>query len=418
METTRLRIKREYAPLTVYSSIVVPTNGFSTLLQTYNVRHSEYIPNRAVTPLTILPKVIAYAPDGSLSSPLANANLDEEKLNWYVDGQPIADVWAVGTDYEILTVGSDRGALVVYKNIPVTQQHRLHFEGILLDRRLPSADTEETGYACQVHEVKTREVTLRTIELADFEYKVELSCDPVVHYNPFVDPLLLYDYKRSHDIEQTMTEEEAKASRLAYEFNIPIVVFKGENQTTSEDDYTIKMFRIGDDNALTEISVDGENELIEFDREHIKLDLRLITLENYCVILYVRGEEKDRTQFAVRRLDPKFTQISHNNQTGIPATAKGRYDNLTMEHNGKILDCPGLSLKIVWFTDTAYKTAVQHNEGDETLFSLEKTGIGKNYNDDWLEIYTQIDYKPAYSVATLDDEDIAVDESGNVLIIN
>ena len=404
METTRLRIKKEYAPLTVYTSVVVPTNGFSTLLQTYKAKDREYIPNRQITPTTIMPKVIAYAPDGSLKTPYANSMLAD--MHWYVDGTEISEVWTEGTDYEILTAGSDRGGLVVYRNIPTTEQHRLHFEAVVADMRLG-----------QNIEVKTNDVTLRTIDLAEFQYKLGLGCDPVVHYNPLIDPLLIYDHRRAHGMEQTMTEEQAKASKLAYLCNIPIVLFKGDTQATSEDDYTIKLFRIGDNNALTEIGVADDNEIVEFDREHILVDMRLVTLENYAVVVYVRGEEKDRIQFAIRRIEPKYSQPTHANQTGIVPTAKARYDQLTFEINGKILECPGLSLRITWFTDTEYKKNVQHNEGEETLFSLNKTGIGANYDDDWLEIYTNIEYKPAYAIAT-DGEYILTDDDGTPFIIN
>lgn len=404
METTRLRIKKEYAPLTVYTSLVVPTNGFSTLLQTYRAKDQEYIPNRQISPLTIMPKVIAYAPDGSLKTPYANSMLAD--LTWYVDGTEISEVWTENTDYKILTAGSDRGGLVVYRNIPTTEQHKLHFEGVLADNRLG-----------QNIDIKTNEVTLRTIDLAEFQYKVSVGCDPVVHYNPLIDPLLIYEHKQANGIAQTATLAEVTADKLSYLCNIPIVVFKGEAQATAEDDYTVKLFRIGQNNALTEIDASPEHEVQELDRNHILIDLRLITDENYAVVVYVRGEEKDRTQFGLKRLQPKYTQITHANQTGIVPTAKARYDFLTMEHNGKILDCPGLSLQIVWYTDTEYKKKVMHNEGEETLFTLGKTGIGSNYDDDWLEIYTNIEYKPAYSVAT-DGDSILTDENGSVLIFN
>ena len=404
METTRLRIKKEYAPLTVYTSLVVPTNGFSTLLQTYKAKDQEYIPNRQLTPTTIMPKVLAYAPDGSLKTPYANSMLAD--LTWYVDGTEISEVWTEGTDYEILTVGSDRGGLVVYRNIPTTEQHRLHFEAVLADSRLG-----------QNIEVKTNDVTLRTIDLAEFQYKISVGCDPVVHYNPFTDPLLIFEHKQSHGIAQNVTEQQAAASKLSYLCNIPIMVFKGDAQATAEDDYTVKLFRIGANNALTEIDASPEHEVQELDRNHILIDLRLIDDDNYAVIVYVRGEEKDRTQFGLKRLKPKYTQITHANQTGIVPTAKARYDYLTMEHNGKILDCPGLSLQIVWYTDTEYKKGVMHNEGEDTLFSLSKTGIGANYDDDWLEIYTNIEYKPAYSGAT-DGEYILTDETGKPFIFN
>lgn len=417
METTKLRIKKEFAPLTTSAHLVVVSNGFSTLLQTYNVRKKEYNPNRNLSPTTIKPNVIAYANDGSLSSPYANGMLSQDSLNWFVDGKPIAEVWTkaekdssgriiAANDYDILTVGSDRGSLVVYKNIPTTEQHRLYFEGVVADKRLG-----------QNIDVKTDEVTLRTIDLAEYQYKLNLGCDPVVHYNPFIDPLLLFEHKVSQGIEQDLTEAEAKADKLSYLCNIPIVLFKGDKEAEATDDYTIELYRIGENGTETQIGVADDNEIVEFDRTHILIDLRMVELENYRVIVKVRGEEKDSTQFAIRRLQPKYDNIEHGNQTGIVPTATARYDRLTMQSNGKILECPGLSLKIDWFTNSAHATAVQHNEGEETLFTLAKTGIGNTYEDDWLEIYTQISYKPAYDVA-IEGDDIWTDEDGTPFIFN
>lgn len=403
MEITKIRIKKEFAPLTIYTSIVVVSNGFSTLLQTYKLRTNEYIPNRNLTPTTIKPNVIAYANDGSLKTPYANANLAD--MHWYVDGVEISTVWTEGVDYEILTAGSDRGSLVLYRNIPTTEQHRLHFEGVISDTRLG-----------QRLDVKTDEVTLRTIVLAEYQYKLGLGCDSVFHYNPFADPLLLYEHKVSHGITPDITEAEAKGDKLSYLCNVPIILFKGDAQATEKDDFEIELYRI-DGNKETLITPSDDNEVLEFDRFHILFDLRLITLENYAIVAKVDGEEKDRIQFAVRRLEPKFTQPRHANETDIVPTAKARYDYIQIESNGKIVECPGLYLKIDWFTTSAHKSNVQHNEGEETLFQLSSTGIGDTYEDDWLEIEARCEYKPAYSIAT-DGDDILTDEKGNILIFN
>lgn len=402
-EITKIRIKKEFAPLTVYASIVVASNGFSTLLQTYKLRDNEYIPNRNLTPTTIKPNVIAYANDGSLKTPYANANLAD--MHWYVDGFEISTVWTEGVDYEILTVGSDRGSLIVYKNIPTTEQHRLHFEGVVSDTRLG-----------QRLDVKTDEVTLRTIVLAEYQYKLSLGCDPVLHYNPFTDPLLMYGYKASHGIAPGITEAEAKADKLSYLCNVPIALFKGDAQATANDDFAIELYRI-DNGKETLITPQDDNELLELDKFHALFDVRLITLENYAIIAKVNGEEKDRIQFAVRRLQPKFTQPRHANETDIVPTAKARYDFIQIECNGKIVEHPGLNLKVDWFTTSAHKSNVQHNEGEETLFQLNKTGIGDTYEDDWLEIEARCEYKPAYSIAS-EGEDIFCDEKGDVLIFN
>lgn len=402
MEITKIRIKKDYAPLTVSVSLVV-VSGNSPILQTYALRTREYVPNRTLSPTYIKPNVTAYANDGSLKSPYANANLAE--MHWYVDDAEISTVWTEGTDYEILTVGSDRGTLVVYRNVPTTEQYRLHFEGVVSDSRLG-----------QNIEIKSKDIVLRTTVLAEFQYKLSLGCDSVLHYNPFIDPLLLFEHKRAEGISQEMTEAEAKADKLSYLCNVPIHIFKGDRETTDNDDFDIELYRIESDGE-TRLSPADDNEILEFDRHHILLDLRLITLENYAVVIKVDGDEKDRIQFGVRRLQPKYSRPVNANQTDIRPTAKQRYDKVLIEYNGKILECPGLSLKIDWFTNSYSKTNVQHNEGEETLFSLDKTGIGDDWNNDWLEIEARCDYKPAYDIA-IDGDDIWTDESGNILIFN
>ena len=94
-----------------------------------------------------------------------------------------------------------------------------------------------------------------------------------------------------------------------------------------------------------------------------------------------------------------------------------RFDKAMVQSDGNVVDCPESIIRIVWKTDSAYLTGLEHNEGGKTLFELDKTMIGRNYGDDWLDIYTESEIKESHKVA-VSGSDTLVDESGNILIIN
>jgi hypothetical protein len=89
-----------------------------------------------------------------------------------------------------------------------------------------------------------------------------------------------------------------------------------------------------------------------------------------------------------------------------------------VDSEGKVVECPESILSIVWYTDSAYKSHVQHNEGGHTIFKLEKTGVGDTFQDDWIDVYTEAIQKAAYAIAEDENGNTWVDENDNVWIFN
>ena len=75
-------------------------------------------------------------------------------------------------------------------------------------------------------------------------------------------------------------------------------------------------------------------------------------------------------------------------------------------------------MEIGWKRDTAAKSGVIHNDGDTTLFSLDKAGIGKDYTNDWIDVYVDAIQKDTMMLAADEDDNVYIDEEGNTLIFN
>ena len=111
-ERTHTRVK--FQPLRTSCELECLTPQ-SPAAQTVDVTGSSpsYVPNRAATPTVIYPDVRGLDPDGIFHHGPANQYLGV--VQWYVNNEPIEDVWTENTDYVINTSETDmRGALTVY----------------------------------------------------------------------------------------------------------------------------------------------------------------------------------------------------------------------------------------------------------------------------------------------------------------
>jgi hypothetical protein len=148
----------------------------------------------------------------------------------------------------------------------------------------------------------------------------------------------------------------------------------------------------------------------------LTLDLRLITKATYQIVIVANGKEVADQQIDVSRVYQGYT-INCTNGTAIHPLDTQRYDEAKVDANGNIVENPGRIYLITWYTNTAAKTDVKHNEGDMTVFSLDKTGIGSTSTDSWLEVYCTSEYKPAHSVA-VSGTTVWTDSDGNPFIFN
>ena len=400
METAKQRIRREYAPLVVSVAIACDT-AYSPLMQVYNAASGEYEPNRQLSPTVIQPTITANASDGSW--PVQKVNSKLTNIKWYVNGVDISSLADWRDQYSIETEGQTRGAISIYKNISPGIEYSLHFEASLVDDRL--------GVTIPV---KTDALVLSTIDMSDDAYSASIGETQTIRYNPFLDKLLLYEYKVAHGLILASSAAEAAAyDGNQYKRSIPIQVYKGGQLLTSG--YTVSLYKIAANLAEQPIT-SSDYEVLSVSPSAVVLDLRLIEKKDYLAKAFISGNEVASIQFSVQRLYPKYT-CKPTNETGILPTQIERYDVAQVDSAGKSIECPGSVVKIVWKTDTAAKTNMEHNEGESTVFDLRETGIGDDYTNDWVDVYVEASQKPAHDVAS-DGSDILTDETGEILIFN
>ena len=180
--------------------------------------------------------------------------------------------------------------------------------------------------------------------------------------------------------------------------------------------YTIKLYKIGANMALTEVSA-SDYEVLSVSATGIQLDLRLIEKADYMIKAFVDNAEVAKVQLSVERIYRNFT-CTPTNETGIHPGQTSRYDEAMVNCDGKAVPYPGNVLKIIWHTDTAAIINKVHNEGGTTIFQLIPTGVGTTDADDWVDVYVEAVQKEAFCVAIDENGDILTDESGNILIFN
>ena len=150
METSRKRIRKDFAPLTVSVSLACST-AFSPVTQVFRAASSEYEPDRSITPTLLQPTVIAAADDGSWPTPNSNAML--ANMQWFANGVDITTLNDWNGLYTIDTVGATRGGLTIFRNLTPAERLSMHFEADLVDNRLGVT-----------HHNKTDAIVLTTID--------------------------------------------------------------------------------------------------------------------------------------------------------------------------------------------------------------------------------------------------------------
>lgn len=405
MQIDKQRIRIDYAPLNVAVSMVVLTPN-SPVVQVYNGFTDEFDPDRELTPTILLPQVVASAADGSWGDPYSNRFLADMK--WFANGKDIATLNEWTDKYEInQTDTSLKGALTVKKNLMPGESVALHFEGVLVDNRLGTRIP-----------IQTEPLTLSTSDKSQTMYSIGIGDDQIIQYDVFKDKLFAYDYKVAQGLITPSSATQASAKdENCYLREIDVTLFAG-NEPMEGGDYSIKLYRISGtaSPSLTELKA-GSEELVALTPTKITLDLRLIEKGDYLIKATAENREVAQMQFSVNRINPAFS-VRYKNGTDISPSDTQRYNEVMVDTDGNIVECPGSIIKFEWFTDTQAKTGVKHNEGDVTLFLLSKTGIGNSYNDSWLSTYVTAEPKPAHKIATDKNGNIYTDKNGNPYIFN
>lgn len=404
MEIDKKRIRIDYAALNVAFSTVLLTPN-SPLTQTYNGFTGEFDPDRELSPTVILPQVVASAADGSWPQPYSNEFL--ANMVWLANGVDITTLPEWTDKYSINQSGSLRGALSVYKNLMPGERVSLVFKADLVDNRLGVT-----------HPIEIEPVVLSTSDKSQNMYSVGIGDDQIIQYNPFKDKLFLYEYKVAHGLIQASTAEQTAATdENSYLRDVTVHVFRGDEELTAAD-YQIELYKIDDDanGTLTKMAV-GNNELVGLTPTKISLDLRLIPKGDYYIKIIAENREVASIQFSVNRLNQAFS-VRTTNGTAINPGDTHRYDEVMVDSDGNVVECPGSIIKFIWMTDTEAKKGVVHNEGDVTQFLLSDTGIGNSYNDSWMSIYLDAEPKVGHKIATDQNGNVYTDKNGNPYIFN
>ena len=392
METIRKkRLYTDYEPLSIAVSLEV-TTPHSSVGQVYDPIENSFAPDREITPLVITPVVIANTLEDSWSQIFANPLLAEMK--WFVNGVDIATLPSWSEKYLINQEGLERGAITVSRNVAVEERIELHFEAIVPDER--------TGVNILI---VSDVINLTTVDKAGDTWGISIDAEPDIIYNPFLDRLLMYDYKIANGISAGSRADAVDSN--AYEKNINLLVTRGGVKVT--DDYTAHFYKL---NGQTMTEITNDIEVTAKSNSSIKLDLRFIEKEDYMIIVKSEDKEVARTQFSVTRAYPKYG-VEILSGVSIRPNQDVHSNKVAVKHNSQMVEIPEPLIRMIWFTDTEHLKDKQWHEGGRCFIDILKTGIGKNYLDSWMDVYVKSEHKKAF----YQYEDFT-DTNGNIYIGN
>ncbi len=397
MKSQKIYARRTYAPLTVACTLSCST-PLSPYTQLY--RDGEWEPDRTLTPCGIRPEVSASASDGTWQ------NKDNRQLmagmKWYVDGTDITTLADWRGKYEIVQTGTERGTLLVKRNLPEGESHALSFSCVLPDTR--------TG---QNVALRSEDVVLRTQGVSEDKWTLECGSGTVLPYDVTKDLLLRYDYMKSHNIDTQLTEATAKDGN-GYLRRVPITLRRGTKTVT--DGVTYRLKRIDVTPAVDVPS--GRGELVSLNASGAVFDLRVMPQgATYSCEAIVGGKTvASGTLFTLVRYHPAVTVLPSNDGDLLDGQTE-RWDRAVVRLRNSDLTCPELVLGLGWYCDTAYETEHFLGYGQEVKFEMEDLRVGTGTADSWMEVYLDYDYKE--EMKALESGGVVMtDGDGSVLVFN
>ena len=411
---THTRVK--FSPLTTTCQLVCLTPQ-SPAAQTVNTLQSppQYEPNRALSPTAIFPDVRASDPDNIFPHGPANKylSLDVGGIEWYVNEEPIADVWKNEVDYIIDQSDSDtRGTLLVKKNLPANDKAVLHFKGTFLDWR--------TGLA---YTVESDDLALTcTDKGAD---AVQCYVDkPSIVYDQLFDNLLLYEYKAARGITVIGSRDDAKDGH-SYEQDVNVQLTIGTKEVTSLSGtgYKMRVVVLGTKTVLTPKS-ESAPELTYAAYPRISFDMRLVAKGEYEVQFF-RGETiLARATIGIKTQVTMPTDGQGLRGADIAASQKTYANTAIINVRDRLVEYPELYYLIRWFTQAQYndggvwKYAAEKEwqHGTDMLVEVADLGIGKTKNDSFFDYWFTVDAHPTATLCADEAGSVLTDESGAFLI--
>lgn len=398
MIENKKRIRRDYEPLNVVTSMKLLTPNSPTN-QVYNAALGEYEADREISPTVIYPLALASCKDGSWQYPIVNSLL--VNMIWMANKVDISTLPEWSGKYTIEQEGERRGTIVISRNVPTSQKLELSFSAIFADNR--------TGNNIPVH---ADGIALTTSDKSEDSYSLSIGCEENIKYNPFLDKLLMYEYKVANNI--IIGSDSLRNSCIdnnAYLRTIPVTVYKGGKVVTSG--YAISLNKLVD-NTLVPVSVaDG---IVSFVDGKVVLDMRIAHKADYVIVVTENGKEATRKQFSLDRerydfsLEPVSMSSINPNETVL-------INKAIVHYNGSLVEYPEVILDILWKTNT-YSMSKDWNYGQYTRINVCDTGIGNTYADSYIDLTVAAEQKDAFTYATDISGMEYTDTTGDNYIIN
>ena len=254
-------MRRDFAPLELFADIVTASAG-SGVTQVYDGATGEHEPDRSITPLVLVPYVLAEAPDGSFSG----GDVREQLRNgrWYVNGTAIESATGWSGGFTVSQEAGTKWQLTVRRNFTPGERADLTFRAELADTR--------TGVLVPV---TCGPVTLTCTERASDMWSLMTGGDTIMIYDPLRDNLLRHDYlvAEGQEAESTPAREALEKEQTSYVRRVPVELWRGGEKWARP--WALVVAKIGPSGDLTRVRA-GDGDLISCDDSTgLVMDLRL-----------------------------------------------------------------------------------------------------------------------------------------------
>lgn len=413
-QSQRKHTRLDFSPLVISCSLVCITPDSPTA-QAANTALGQYEPDRKITPTIIRPEVRVNDPDGIYTSGINNLNLASDQHEWFINSKPIATVWKVGVDYDIIKDNTDdNGSLKVKKNLVPGEVAELRYRGKFYDFRTGTNNN-----------VSGSGIVLTTTDKGSNKIDCSVDCE-LLTYDPLKDELLFYEFLVAEGIEQE-GQRDKFVNGKSYERTVTVTLTSGTSTLTElPKGWTMRLVERGKTTALTAKTLDRP-EITAISFPTIKFDLRFVWSEQYEVqILDANGNVQASTGISIIRNMSILTQHEVARGNDIVPGQQRYYNKGIFSAGSQLIQYPQLYYEIQWWTQarvydtttSSYKYADRINRqiGESMECSVESLGISNEKNLCWFDVAMDIEERePATILTTEDANTVLTDENGNVL---
>ena len=385
MRVTKKRVRKNFAPLTCICTIVNESSQGGAM-QVFDESKNVFVPNRSGDePWIFQPVVHASADDGSWHNGVANERIGN--VAWFVNGKNIQELVEWNEKYTIETSGVNTGKIVIRKNIPTGVGVDISFSCQLNDNR--------TGRNVMVY---SDVVTLATTSKSEDLWSVNINHPNVVEYNPFLDKLLIHEYKAGNKMSSV-----APSSNIGtYKLDVVLDVFKGKTKVDF-DEYDARLF-------VTKNNVLSNEKVIEAGA--FSLDLRFIEKEDFLIRVYKKGDDKFCAQYQLT-VSRRYSRYEVDIQDIADVNIGSEFvpSKVVFVQNNKVIDTSELFFEVQWYSNSPSAANVKHNIGERGYVDLARAGM-----DGYVDVDADIEMRGVYK--ELKDGSFGLKDNGKILIIN